>query len=453
MAQQIYVDWSAGNDYTGASFNDGAFANATLTLTKAGAFANASVDHWLYLTDNGSGEVTAGYYRITSVAGAPNAVVLNADIRSGANDPTDVVCTQASGAIGLPFRSIQGALDLITSDDADGDQINVKSSAAQELANSLNLDELGTPTNVAPLIIRGYDATANDGGVAEIDCKDMTMFAATNYPYVFLVDLEVHSGGDNNLIELSTYCFVFRCEVHKGGSSPNAKSLVKVGNGSQVNGCYVHDIGTGVGYGIYAGSGAVVNNLVECGASLGAGYGIYTSGIAVQNIVVCENTTQNGIYIANAFGSICQGNSLYNSSAGTGIGIYSNTSRGDSIMNNIIVGWSGVGGSGIQENNMILTGYNAFYNCTNDYSVSDQTWIDETAKDVALVANPYTNAGALDFSLTAAAKTALRSLGWPEQYLGAHASTDGHITIGAIQYGAAEAAAGGRRPRIRLHGG
>ena len=35
---------------------------------------------------------------------------------------------------------------------------------------------------------------------------------------------------------------------------------------------------------------------------------------------------------------------------------------------------------------------------------------------------------------------ALRGLGFPGAYLGAHANTDGHVTIGPIQYGEAEAA-------------
>ena len=55
---QYYVDWAAGNDYIGASFTDGAFTVADMTLTKAGAFAAASPDHWLWLDDNGSGNVT-----------------------------------------------------------------------------------------------------------------------------------------------------------------------------------------------------------------------------------------------------------------------------------------------------------------------------------------------------------------------------------------------------------
>ena len=45
-----------------------------------------------------------------------------------------------------------------------------------------------------------------------------------------------------------------------------------------------------------------------------------------------------------------------------------------------------------------------------------------------------------------AAKTALRSLGWPASYLGAHANTDPHITIGPMQYGPTPAAGGGGFP-------
>ncbi len=92
-----YVDYATGNDYSAASFVNGSFVSLTLTLTHAGSFAATQVNHWLYLSDNGSGEVTAGYYYVTGIGGAPNSVVLNADIRSGVNDPIDVVCASNGG--------------------------------------------------------------------------------------------------------------------------------------------------------------------------------------------------------------------------------------------------------------------------------------------------------------------------------------------------------------------
>jgi hypothetical protein len=125
-------------------------------------------------------------------------------------------------------------------------------------------------------------------------------------------------------------------------------------------------------------------------------------------------------------------------------------------MNNIVCGFSGAGGKGIVAGDlsyMAAIGYNAFYNCTSNYGTCN-TLYDLTAHDVSLAADPFTDAANGDFSLTTAGMAALRSLGWPASYLGAHANTDPHITIGALQYGPTPAAAsgGGRRPRIRAHG-
>jgi hypothetical protein len=97
-----------------------------------------------------------------------------------------------------------------------------------------------------------------------------------------------------------------------------------------------------------------------------------------------------------------------------------------------------------------MVGYNAFYNNTANYSIGKSIIVDLRANDVALAADPFTDAASGDCSLTAAAQTALRSAGWPASYLGAHANTDPHITIGALQYGPTPAAGGGggRRPRL-----
>jgi hypothetical protein len=95
-----------------------------------------------------------------------------------------------------------------------------------------------------------------------------------------------------------------------------------------------------------------------------------------------------------------------------------------------------------------MLGYNAFYNNANNYKDADNIWYDLRANDVALIADPFTDAANGDFSLTDAAKAVLRSLGWPASYLGAHANTDPHITIGPMQYGPAVAAGGGGGPVI-----
>lgn len=448
-----YVAYATGNDYKGSTFTDGSFANATLTLTKAGAFAATKVNHWLYLDDNGSGEVTTGYYRVTSIAGAPNAVVLHADIRSGANDPTDVKCTQHDGTTSLPWRTDQGAVDLCTRNATDGNQVNILAGVAVVHAAALDLATFiagGALAAAAPLILRGYTSAANDGGIGEIDCGGATMFAATTYDYIRMIDLECHSFGDNNGIYLDSSCLVFRVTAHKGASSPSGKIMIYGGTSTQVIGCYVYDVGAGAAKGISGCSRSIIAyNYVNTGTLSDASLRAIDSGSPCQligNIVKMGGVAGTGIFVY-APGTII-GNLVYNSAAGTGSGIrsfYGNELV--TILNNILVGFSGAGGEGVLSNNGFTAyGYNAFYNCTANYTPGDVSFIDLTANDVSLAADPFTDAANGDFSLTDAGKAALRSLGWPAAYLGAHANTDPHITIGPLQYGPTPAAAGGGFP-------
>ncbi len=436
---QDYVSWSTGNDYKGASFVDGAFTVADMTLTKAGAFAASKANHWLYLDDNGSGEVTTGYYRIASVTSA-NAVVLATSPKSGANDPTDVKCTQHDGTTTKPWRSLQGAFDLLTRNTTDGNQVNLKAGTAHVNAAALDLTTFiagGALTAAAPLIIRGYTSAANDGGMGEIDCNGATMWAGASYDYLMLSDLEIHSGGDNNLIAIGSQCVVYRCEIHKGASSPSGKSLLISDAWSGiVIGCYLHGSGSGAARAINRFDTVLYNYIVmDAGTN---DIGILDCSRALHNIVVCSGTSATGIS-----GSTCIHNICYSSAASTRRGIYAVSNLMTIAIDNIVVGWSGAGGDGLEFTNVGPLGHNAIYNCTNPVTVSDQKFIDLTANDVALAADPFTDAANGDFSLTAAGKTALRSLGWPASYLGAHANTDPHITIGPMQYGPTPAAAGG----------
>ncbi|MFA5053807.1 MAG: hypothetical protein WC565_07100, partial [Parcubacteria group bacterium] len=249
------------------------------------------------------------------------------------------------GTIGTPWRTLQWAFDHLVRNTTDGNQVNLKAGTAQVNAAALDLATFiggGALAEAAPLIVRGYTAAANDGGVGEIDCGGATMWAATTYDYVFLVDLEMHTFGDNHGVQLDLYCMLYRCEVHKGASSPTDKYLVAVSSSSAVQGCYVHDLGDGTGRGINAATGAVAFNYVVCGADLDAGYGIYTSGPCIGNVVVCAGTAQTGIYWTSAHGQVCLNNIAYNSTAGTTRGIYAVAAgRATMVMNNIVIGWSG----------------------------------------------------------------------------------------------------------------
>lgn len=431
-----YCDYALGNDYKGATFTDGSWVSGTLTLTKAGAFAASQVNHWLYLDDNGSNEVTTGYYRITSIAGAPNAVVLSADIRSGANDPTDVVCTQAAGTTLLPWRSIQGALDLITRDATNGDQINVKAGTAQVNQAALTLARYGTSTESASLVFRGYTTAANDGGIGEIDCGGVTAFASTSYLYISMIDLEIHTFGDNNGISLNgAYQGVFvNLEIHKGASSPTNKTLINAAwAGEVVMGCYVHDAGTG-GTGI-ATAHARYNYVYNCPNGIRAG----ANGSAVGNIVVDSATI--GI-IVNGDAVNIFGNSIYIASAGTGTGISASAAAGTTratVINNIVEGYSGAGGKGIASTGDIyLLGYNAFYNNETPESLGDV--IIDLGNDQTLISSPFVNAAGGNFALNTAVAGAIDTA-YPNGAWPGLATTTNNSDMGAVQNGAG--AAGG----------
>lgn len=348
--------------------------------------------------------------------------------------------TTGDGTVGAPWKTIQKALDTITRNATDGDQINIKAGTAQVLAASLTLATYGTPTAAGPLILRGYTSAINDGGMGEIDCGGFTMWASTAYDYIYHTDLDIHTFGDNTGVYLSNNLLFLRCRVHKGASSPSGKYAIRSDFGSlSVLGCYLYDMGTN-GSGIYCAQAALFakGNLI---VTSGSGRGIYAAnGIGDEiagNVIARDNATGEAINLTgwgNVHHNIC-----YNSAAGTSSAIA--VSGAATCMNNIVVGQSGTGGKAISGNNIIVLGYNAFYNCSTPVSFTDQIFNDLTANDVTLAANPFTDAANGDFGLTIAGKAALRAVGWPAAYLGAHANTDGHVTIGPIQYGEAEAAA------------
>ena len=362
--------------------------------------------------------------------------------------------TTGDGTIGTPWKTIQKALDTLTRNTTDGNQVNLKAGTAHVNAAALDLATLiggGALGTDAPLIVRGYTSAANDGGVGEIDCGGATMFAAATYDYVILADLEIHSGGDNDTVSLDASGTLYRVEVHEGASTPSsAKYLVKLGSYGHLIGCHIHDTparGVSIGvdgflYGCYIAD-------TDGFACIFSG----TGGTAVNNLVKLSTVGAIGFYTAVS-GVRYIGNAIYNSAAGTSYGLSLSFNNGLAF-NNIISGFSGVGGRGISApDNSYGHGYNAFYNNTANYSIADQTYLSETGNDVFFGTDPFTNAGSGDFSLTSAAQTALRSLGWPAVFAGAHANSDAHTTIGPMQYGPTPTGGGGIYQRVmRLMGG
>lgn len=127
---------------------------------------------------------------------------------------------------GNAWATLQHALDTITPD-ADGDQINIKGTQSHSPGlpdpQAWELSDYGTPTQHAPLIIRGYTSTANDGGIATINEGNHTRtFGGSTVNWVHFVD--VYFNGDSGLNQhfyesLGIGCSFHRCRFNGTGTT------------------------------------------------------------------------------------------------------------------------------------------------------------------------------------------------------------------------------------------
>ena len=390
---EVYVNATTGTDHEASGFTDGSFANATLTLTKAiGYFTNAAVNDKLYLTDNGSGEVTAGMYRITGVTDNDN-VVLDADIRSGANDPTDVVCTQGAGTLGSPYATLQHAFDNIAQG-ASGDTFWLF--GADILTATLNLPY--APSATKPCCVRGWngaDATTDGTGLSEvggpsfqgsIDGNDADFTLADEA--ILFYNLKLHNTGAADILAPAgtTYhtgailCELCDCEL-VAIDSPYT-TLVYFN--------YIHDIA-----GIGVTGGTIVGNYFKDGAvkTFTKAINIDESSCVIErNIISLSDVGSNGIE-GYAYGTI-RGNSILHTAAGTGSGI-SDTGHGVVVTDNLIEGFSGLGGNAITGSEIpVAHGNNSYFNCTAGISFSAVAPVDLGGDEGPLASTPFAKAGA-----------------------------------------------------------
>lgn len=345
-----------------------------------------------------------------------------------------------TGTIGDPYGDLQYALNTVTRNATNGDQFNIKAGTAEVLAASLTLATYGTPDGNSPLVLRGYTSAANDGGKAEIDCGGVTMWAATTYDYVQLGDLEIHTFGDNNGIALRSYCTVYRCEVHHGASNPaSGKYLVTGTVGLVVLGCELYADSKCRGINL-TNAGIIAYNYIHdttLAAETNGGYTI------IGNIIRQSNAGAYGIYATGISGFIAH-NSIYNSAAGTLQGIdVDGLCFGVVVLNNIVEGFSGAGGEGIQlaAKRPSIVGFNAFYNNTATYTKSVDVPF-ELGNDTTLGASAFVNAGTSDMDINGTV-SGVTEAAFPTAFFN-NASTSPKADKGAVQAGAGSG--GGGRP-------
>ena len=277
-------------------------------------------------------------------------------------DPANGNDTTGNGTIGTPWKSVQKALDTVTKSTANGNRINIKAGTADVLSATLSFATYGAGGNSAPLILQGYTSAAGDGGIGEIDGGGaVSIVAGSGNNYTSYVDLKLGNCGAAQVVGVGGTGgtgLIRNCEVY--GTSGDG---IVAGNNFQVDGCHVHNVG---GIGIKSVNGAVINGCyIKNDGTNTMTHGISGAAASIRNNIISVSGGTIGILSTGANISV-QNNSIL-SVSGTGYGIYGPSGVMCLIRDNLIDGFSGVGGkafniSGSGEVNVLRD--NAVHNCT-----------------------------------------------------------------------------------------
>lgn len=325
-------------------------------------------------------------------------------------DPA-IAANSGSGTIGDPYGDLQYALNTKARDATNGDQFNIKAGSDEILAASLSRATYGVPTYQAPLIFRGYAATAKDGGQGGINGNGSSIMSDTSGDYIHWYDLHIHNSGANRLLNLRNGIECVNCHFENTGA-------VDYGIYAAIlflSKCRLDNMAAN--YGLGSAVAAVSASYFGNGAmSFGLAAAIPSSRGSFTRNIVNLNGAQRGIVIAGDGLRIAH--NAFFSTAGTFPAIQSNVSAAE-IVNNLIEGFSGVGGCGIwaqnADGNAIIAG-NACFNCTDPYgSLGDQD--DFFYEDnETLDASPFAKSGAASYAnrfAYFAPAAAVQGTAWP----------------------------------------
>ena len=298
-----------------------------------------------------------------------------------------------AGTSGDPYGDLQWALDQMTRDSTDGDRVNVKAGTAEVTTGTLTLATYGTPTATAPLIIQGYTSAEGDEGVGEIDGNgSFGCFAATE-DYVTVADMHIHNGGSAVLLNFDNFCSAFRCEINN--TSANGMHFDINGEATQ---CNIHDVG---GEGVM---GAV--RVWFCYFANGTKDFTFAvrpaDDCSVYGNMIIIDGSSIGIRVGDGRNFGIHHNSIL-SSSGTGSGLLiTGGHKNGVISNNIVEGFSGVGGDGINfsthTGNKTIYVNNAFYNNTaNESNKPTGKWLVDSDNE-SLGSSPFAKSGSNTFS-------------------------------------------------------
>lgn len=287
---------------------------------------------------------------------------------------------------------------------AAGDTCYVKASATYTLTGTFTPPAGGLP-NGTPTRVIGYTATPGDGGRPLVDTASALspMVAIGGNCWVINFELDgtdtavggVLMGNRNAQVQ---NCLVRRCTTYGISGAAGGNSILgcevtdlKAGAtagivGSQIVGCWVHD---SPGIGIDGASSSDIGSFISrCIVS-----GMGSDGYMIGSLGHCM--LMNSVSYGNA------GNGVYNP----------NTYEAGSVINCIIYGNNGYG---IRWGYTIPATGNIDFNAIGGNTSGPRLNVTAGPNDVALTADPFTNAAAGDFSLnsTAGGGAACKAVGY-----------------------------------------
>ncbi len=321
-----------------------------------------------------------------------------------ARTPTDtyvdpsIAANSGAGTLGDPYGDLQYALDQVTRDTTNGDRMNVKSGTDEILSSALSLVSYGTPSPTAPLIFQGYSSAQGDGGVGGITGNGTNaMLAVTTHDGVGFVDMHLHNTGSANIVTVDANCFFLRCEIDNSTGQG-----ITAGANCDVVGCYIHNIG-GDGANMNGQNSTVMFNYFQNGTNdFGDDACECSNGTVVMRNIFDLDGSSVAIRAAGSAYAYIANNSIY-SNGGTGTGILLNSASSHTkILNNLIEGFSGTGGTAIEGNGATLVttiiGGNSYYNNDTDDNLTNNLIVLDYGGNETLSASPFTDAAGGDFS-------------------------------------------------------
>lgn len=325
-------------------------------------------------------------------------------------DPS-INADSGAGTIGDPYGDLEYCIEQ-EDWSANGIRVNIKAGTAEftaaELTIAMNdVSDPGksvawVPTATAPLVYQGYTAAAGDGGKGEIDggAANFIIFNGGARNNTAFIDMHVHNVGTAAYaLRFGSACAIIRCEVDGGDS----RGVYFASHGLVLS-SYVHDFGL---YPVDVVSGNIHNTIVSNQGTRTCSIGINLSGATctAMNNIVDVDSTSIGISMNQQNQSVI-GNSVY-SAAGSGIGIrHNHASISAIVVDNVIEGFSGAGGIGLDlsagtNTGAWVIGGNSVYDCETDYVAPDLQVVDtflQAAAYEAVAASPFADAENQDFS-------------------------------------------------------